>query len=599
MVKESKKKKVKKITKKREAELYQWIGIIQRKPELYAGEINDIPYIPKHLLPELSEKFNFIKKYLEKNPPIKKFEIGIDGKCKPTKETVKYRIEQMINLDNIDKEEELENLSLISGIKITALRKQLENILKNKPKIKTKEISKPISKNIMLDRITQAKEYHKINPFFYDRNKIWFIWNKEKYRWEKSDEVDILANIYDDAGTDITTSKERTEITNALKHVGRRNIPKELSGFWVQFKGKLYNIEDEGILQASPRFFITNPIPHNMGENEDTPEIDKLFISWVGEDHKQELYEVLAFAQAPKYFIHRIICLIGSGANGKSTFLTLLRKYLDDDNVVSSSLEALMKVRFEGSKLYRKLVCLMGETNFGTMTQTDYIKGLSGEDKMRIEFKGKDSFDSVNNAKLILATNSLPMTADKTDGFYRRWKIINFNNKFIEEKNVLDKIPKEEYNNLTRKCFRILKEMWIERIFTNDGNFEYRKANYEKHSNPLVLFLDQNFEKDINSDYLTEDFREELLEFLAEHGFRELSPKAITQQLKINGFEIKQIKRGNIDRKRILGIKRKVSSHTSDTSGNPTHIIHGKQNEISDVSDVSDVKSKSLQETLG
>jgi hypothetical protein len=89
------------------------------------------------------------------------------------------------------------------------------------------------------------------------------------------------------------------------------------------------------------------------------------------------------------------------------------------------------------------------------------------------------------------------------------------------------------------------------------------------------------------------------LEFLAEHVFRELSPKAITQQLKINGFEIKQIKRGDVDRKRILGIKRKVISDTLDISVNPTRIIRKSQNEISDVNDVSDVKSKSPQETLG
>jgi len=462
--------------------------------------------------------------------------------------------------------------------------------IKNKEKIK--------KGNILLDRITQTQEYYNSNPFFYDRNKIWFCWNKKKYKWEKSDEVDILANIYDDAGADITTSKERTEITNALKHVGRKNTPMELEGVWIQYKDTLYNIENKEQKEATPKFFITNPIPYEMGESEDTPEIDKLFVSWVGEKHKQELYEIFAFAQAPKYFIHRIICLIGSGSNGKSTLLSLLRNYLDDDNVVSSSLDALMKVRFEGSKLYKKLVCLMGETNFGTLTQTDYIKGLSGEDKMRIEFKGKDGFDAVNNAKLILSTNSLPATNDKTVGFYRRWKIINFNNQFKKEKDVLKEIPKEEYNNLAKKCFRILQEMWVKRIFTNDGNFEERKANYERHSNPLMIFMENKFEKDMNSDYIVDDFREELGEFLTEGGFRIMSPKEITRRLIDNGYEIKQINRDGINRKRILGVKRRIVSVVSVVSENPTQNHMKNQVQKRDTSDTSDTLPQKTQESL-
>ena len=411
--------------------------------------------------------------------------------------------------------------------------------------------------NVFTNRISQAEIFYNDNQFFYDKNKLWGSWNNEKFKWIKSDEVQILGNIYNTSGTDIITSKERTEITNSIKHVGRFNIPKEKPDTWIQFDKTIFDIVSGESFPATSEYYITNPIPYEMGESEKTPTIDKLFISWVGEEHKQELYEILAFAQAPKYFIHRIICLIGSGANGKSTFLSLLRKYLGDDNVVSSNLEALMTIRFEGSKLYKKLVCLMGETNFGTITKTDYIKGLSGEDKQRVEFKGKDSFDCVNNAKLVMATNSLPMTADKTDGFYRRWKIINFDNKFGIEKDVLKDIPKEEFNNLAKKCFRILQKLWKNRTFTNDGNFEDRKVNYENHSNPLVLFLSQNFDKNINADYLTADFREEFLAFLNERGFRELSAKAITQQLMLNGFEIKMINKKNVFQKYILGLEKR------------------------------------------
>jgi len=451
--------------------------------------------------------------------------------------------------------------------------------------------SKP-KKNIMMDRISQAEIFHHENPFFYDRSKIWWKWNKIKFRYEKSDEVDILGINYEQDGAQIIKSKERSEIINSLKHIGRKNIPENPKDCWVQFDNLIVDISNGEQFEATPKYFMTNPVPYRLGKLDDTPNLDRLFGDWIGEENVIELYELVAFAQAPKYFIHRIFCLIGSGANGKSTFLTILRKYLGDDNVVSSSLESLMKVRFEGSKLYKKLVCLMGETNFGTLTTTDYIKGLSGEDKLRVEFKGKDSFDCVNNAKLILATNSLPATADKTDGFYRRWKIINFNNKFKEEKDVLSEIPEQEYNNLALKLLKILMKLWKKRVFTDDGNFEERKEKYEAHSNPINLFLNEYFVKDINSDYSTEDFRDEFSQFLNEKGFRELSPRAITQQLQLNGFEIKQLNKQingkRVNRKYILGLKKQNVSDVSDVSDVFTEFTRVKLNETSDTSDTSD-----------
>ncbi len=442
--------------------------------------------------------------------------------------------------------------------------------------------------NILYDKISQVQIFHEENTFFYDRNNIWWLWNRTKFRYEKSDEVDILGISYETENNDIVNSKERRELINSLKHVGRQNIPQEPKDSWVQFRDNIVDLQTGEQFEATPKYFITNPIPWSLGETEETPSFDKLFSDWVGEENIKELYEIIAFAQAPKYFIHRIFCLIGSGANGKSTFLTILRKYLHDDNVVSSSLDSLMKMRFEGSKLYKKLVCLMGETNFGTLTQTDYIKGLSGEDKLRIEFKGKDGFDAVNYAKLILATNSLPATADKTDGFYRRWKIVNFNNKFKKEKDVLSEIPQEEYKNLARKLLRILKELWINRVFTNDGNFEDRKAKYEEHSNPLNLFINERFERDINFDYSSTEFRIEFLEFLQEKGARELTSKVITQQLNNLGFEVKQMRIEGVSQKGIRGIKRKNVSLVSDVSGISVRSFTKSLNETPETSETSE-----------
>ena len=411
------------------------------------------------------------------------------------------------------------------------------------------------------DKFDLAKQFIELYPLYYDKNKIWWVWNKKEFRWILIDEIDILNSIKLSSQADIINSKERTEIINALKQTARLQKPKDVKESWVQFKNKIIDIETEEEWKATSEYFITNPINWSLGENEETPIIDNLFISWVGEEHKQELYELLAFSIVPNYFIHRIFCLIGSGSNGKSTFLKILNKFLGLDNVTSSSLNSIMKERFEGSKLLNKLVCMIGETNFELITNTSYLKNLTGEDLVRCEFKGKDGFDFVNYAKIVMATNSLPPTADKTEGYYRRWKRIKFPNKFEKEKEVLKEIPKKEYENLSRKCLKIVKRLWKERMFTNDGTFEDRKKAYEEEANPMMKFLKSNYKKDINSQILFSEFFEDLNLYLDETGNRKLTASNISKQLKNESFEVKPATINKVNARYIFGLKGKNDSN--------------------------------------
>jgi len=417
------------------------------------------------------------------------------------------------------------------------LYKKLKKEEEKEEKRKSEVIDKAIK--YFSDKRNLAKQFLEIQPLFYDKNKIWWVWDKECFKWEIIDDVDILNSISNVSSADTINSKEKNEILESLKQISRLNKPKEIPECWVQFKNKIYDIETEEEINASSTFFVTNPIGWKLGESEETQIIDCLFESWVGKEHKEELYEVLAFCLIPNYFIHRIICFIGSGANGKSTFMKILRKFIGDENICSTSLDLLMKTRFEGAKLLKKLVCIMGETNFNTIKKTDFIKKLSGEDVVGGEMKGKNPFDFKNYAKLIMATNSLPMTEDKTEGFYRRWKIIDFKNKFEIEKDVLSEISDEEYNNLALKCFNIAKRLWEERIFTNDGNFEERKQKYEEKSNPMIKFLENNYIRDINGDVLFSEFFELLNDFLDNGGYRKLTIPSVSKQLKEEGFDIK------------------------------------------------------------
>jgi len=402
-----------------------------------------------------------------------------------------------------------------------------------------------------------VKKFLKLQPIYYDENRIWWIWDKESYKWKMIDDVDLMNGLNKKANANTIHSQIKSQIIEAFKQEARKNKPKEIKPTWIQFGNKIIDIETEEEFEANPDYFVTNPIPYKLGESEETPEIDRLFIEWVGEEHKEELYEIFAFCLVPNYFIHRIFCLIGSGANGKSTYLKLLQKLVGEKNIVATNLENLMISRFEKSKLFKKLVCVVGETEFNTLKRTTLIKSLSGQDLIGCEIKQKNPFDFVNYAKLILASNSLPMTQDKTQGFYRRWKIIDFPNTFEKEADILNKIPDEEFENLCLKCLNIAKRLWKERTFTDDGNFEERAKKYEEKSNPLIPFINENYIKNPNGKVVFSEFLDNLNEYLYEKGYRQMSKPAISKQLKNDGYEIKTGSYNDSTTSYILGLKKK------------------------------------------
>ena len=194
-----------------------------------------------------------------------------------------------------------------------------------------------------------AKQIIKINPLYYDDKKIWWLWDKKNYRWEITDETDILVLVDELAVYNTVKSKEKMEIIEALKQESRKHKPKEIKKTWIQFHNEIFDIKTGEIFQATSEYFVTNPIPYKLHPEkfENTPTIDKIFEEWVGKEHTKTLYEIIAYCLIPDYPINRLFCFVGAGMNGKSCFLNLLKKFVGVENCCSTELDVLLSSRFE------------------------------------------------------------------------------------------------------------------------------------------------------------------------------------------------------------------------------------------------------------
>lgn len=389
-----------------------------------------------------------------------------------------------------------------------------------------------------------AIDFHNRQEYFYDK-KMWWLWDFSTYNWKRVEEVRLMNAFDSHFFRETENSTIKNNLIEALKKIGDRNIPKPIKDTWIQFRDKIVDIENWQRFEATPEYFVTNPIPWKLGTSTETPTIDRLFAEWVIVGNQDASYvdtlkEIAAYCMLPGYPFHRVFAFIGSGSNGKSKYVEFIMRLVGKDNCCSSNIDKLVKNRFASSTLYRKLVCTLSEIDGGIFSKTGLIKQLTGEDMVNFEFKHKDSFDDWNYAKMLISTNTLPETTDKTDGFYRRWSIVDFPNKFPDGDCILKTIPDEEYSNFAYKSLATLKRLLDRRTFTNQGDISNRKQRYEQRSNSIDRFIEEYTVKDANAYILFGDFYERYKEYLSAGKFRMKSQIEVGKELSEREYEGKR-----------------------------------------------------------
>jgi P4 family phage/plasmid primase-like protien len=154
------------------------------------------------------------------------------------------------------------------------------------------------------------------------------------------------------------------------------------------------------------------------------------FLSDVFEGDDQRiaiLQELFGACLAPRLPLKTFAVLSGSGNNGKSVALTVLRTMLGERNTSAVTLDQLTGNRFAGFALLGKLANLIGDQGFVKLKDEGILKTLTGGDLVAFEQKGKDALFAVNTAKIVAAANEVPRFNDASDAIWNRAIILPFN----------------------------------------------------------------------------------------------------------------------------------------------------------------------------
>ena len=123
-------------------------------------------------------------------------------------------------------------------------------------------------------------------------------------------------------------------------------------------------------------------------------------------------------------FPQKIFFLVGSGKNGKSTFVNMLR------NFVKSLTSEISLDRFNDDTslmhLSGKLLNISDDINSEYIEKSGKLKLLSAGNSIDIRPIYSAPVSLKNTATFILTANELPVFKDKTNGLYRRLVIVPF-----------------------------------------------------------------------------------------------------------------------------------------------------------------------------
>ena len=202
--------------------------------------------------------------------------------------------------------------------------------------------------------------------------------------------------------------------------------------------------------------------------------------------------ELLGYLLLPTTKYQVCFVLIGSGANGKSTFLSLVRNFIGDSNASSISLQELTENRFCCAELLGKVVNIYPDLPSGRLEESDIFKSIVGGDWIKAERKYGQPFQFKNYARLLFACNSLPKSADKTAGFFRRWKVIPFPNNFQgqEDRSLLEKLSTPEvFSALLNRALTGLVRLEKNGGFSTPDTVEHATEDFRKQNDSVFSFI--------------------------------------------------------------------------------------------------------------
>ncbi len=208
-----------------------------------------------------------------------------------------------------------------------------------------------------------------------------------------------------------------------------------------------------GKLRAADRDdLLTRHSPVEFDPKAKSPVFDKFIDDITCGDKKLAAYlqRVIGYTLTGLTKEQCLFFLFGSGANGKSTFLNIIKEVLGPELAMHTPTDTLTTKRGTATndlarvKAARMLIA--NEIEDGSMLAESLVKQMTGGEPLAARLLYKEHFEYVPKFKLFIAGNHKPILRGRDDGIWRRVRLVPFNAKFTTaqiDKNLIQKLRAE------------------------------------------------------------------------------------------------------------------------------------------------------------
>ena len=328
---------------------------------------------------------------------------------------------------------------------------------------------------------------------------------------------------------------KRAEVLTYLDIMIDENIESSDANL-IAFKNGVYDIETDELLPFSPEYVILNKINYDYIPGTYNEVTDRALnkLACMDKEIRALLEEVIGYTFYRRNELRKSFILIGDKANGKSTYLDMIKTMLGDKNTAALDLKELGD-RFKTAELFGKLANIGDDIGDEFIPNPAAFKKLVSGDRLNVERKGQDPFDFNNYSKLLFSANNIPRIKDKSGAVIDRLVIIPFNAKFSVDDSDYDPYikyklrRKESMEYLIQLGINGLKRVLKNRKFTTSLKVEKELQEYEENNNPILLFFkdDPKIENEP-----TKDVYAKYNEFCLANSFNPMSNIEFSKQVK-------------------------------------------------------------------
>lgn len=245
----------------------------------------------------------------------------------------------------------------------------------------------------------------------------------------------------------------------------------------------------------SPEYRSTFQISATYIPSERSETLDRFLAEVFPKDALLLAEELVGYLLRPTTKFQKAVMLLGDGANGKSTFISMLMAFLGLDNISNVSLQDLSENRFKVAELLNKLVNMYADLPSKSVEQSAMFKSVATGDPITAERKFGHPFKMVPTARLLFSANDLPKSQDLSPAYFRRWIIIPFSNKFEgskDNKEMLGLLTTSEVRSaLLNRAVEGLRRLEAQQAFTICASVQEAGQTYQRKCDNALEFISE------------------------------------------------------------------------------------------------------------